>query len=312
MQKLPVSRTAVRLVTVTFLVAFVTVGLLTGRALPISFVLYMVGVVLWIEVAVTVANAGPERWELQWLVSAGTMAALCGMVWFLFDYARYGPVILGLYVLVAATRLGLAGGLFISGIGSAFLAWVAWARPDLADWYDWSYLTVSLAATAWLVQQYRDHSLAGMVDPLTQLHNRRGLDLYVRAHLRHYKQAAVVLCDLDDLKQINDSQGHEAGDLVLVRTAAAFRRHTGPRDFVCRLGGDEFLLVLAEVNLVRALQILEELRLDIGANAGVTASFGLAMYPRDGHSLREVMAAADAAMYRAKETRNSVARATAE
>jgi diguanylate cyclase (GGDEF)-like protein len=165
-----------------------------------------------------------------------------------------------------------------------------------------------------------DRSLElAVTDPLTGLRNRR----YVRRHLDGVLQgqdAAVMLLDVDRFKSINDTHGHAAGDLALKEVAERLKSHLRAADVLARYGGEEFMVVLAGAPTDYAAMVAERLRLAlssapiaIGAlSLPVTVSIGLAVAPA-GCSVGGAIAAADAALYRAKANgRNRVEPAVPE
>ncbi len=148
-------------------------------------------------------------------------------------------------------------------------------------------------------------------DPLTGLPNR--VLLYdrigqaVSAAKRSRKPFAVLEIDLDGFKNINDSFGHGAGDVVLQETASRLTRSVRETDTVARLGGDEFLLLMVDVSLETAQRKLAQLEAGLrqvferGEHlVTVGASIGLAMSPDDGLDVHALLSAADQAMYRSK------------
>lgn len=149
-------------------------------------------------------------------------------------------------------------------------------------------------------------------DALTGLYNRRFLDesfdreLLVAAQVE--RPVSVIMGDLDHFKDVNDRAGHLAGDQVLRFLGTLMTEHSRASDLACRYGGEEFLLVLPGMSRDRAIERAEQLRsalvttrIDIGSGEiTVTASFGVATFPRDGTTSDELIAAADAAMYAAK------------
>jgi len=158
-------------------------------------------------------------------------------------------------------------------------------------------------------------------DPLTGLYNRRYLEEIMeretRRAVRSNQGFGVLMIDLDHFKKFNDTYGHEAGDLVLRETAAFLLRSVRAEDIVCRFGGEEFVVILPlaelKVTLARAERIRSHLReLSVfhqGQSVGViTASVGVAELPQHGATAKELLEAADAALYRAKrEGRDRVA-----
>jgi len=149
-------------------------------------------------------------------------------------------------------------------------------------------------------------------DPLTGLFNRRYLtDFFQREQaraLREHTSLALAMIDLDHFKQLNDSFGHLVGDEVLQAVAQHLQSNLRGTDAVFRIGGEEFLLILPGVEAVEALNRIDCLREQLAVNhlptrAGamrVTLSAGIALWPSHGHTLDELMQAADRALYQAK------------
>jgi diguanylate cyclase (GGDEF)-like protein len=150
-------------------------------------------------------------------------------------------------------------------------------------------------------------------DSLTGLPNRENFNqllhsTMVAAELQHRK-FALLFIDLDRFKIINDSLGHEAGDMLLVETAGRLRRSLHAGDIVARLGGDEFVAILestsdrAEVEVIAQALLAElgESLLLSGHECHTSASIGIAMFPADGSDVQTLTKNADMAMYRAKE-----------
>lgn len=149
-------------------------------------------------------------------------------------------------------------------------------------------------------------------DPLTGLFNRRYMEETLEgglAHAHRYDQSVcVVMGDLDYFKQINDTYGHQAGDEVLRTFGQLIQSHARASDICCRYGGEEFLVVLFNIDEHMALKRIEGLRRSIGKQLihvrnlelQVTASFGLAVFPKHGDDVRHLIEAADAALYQAK------------
>jgi len=149
-------------------------------------------------------------------------------------------------------------------------------------------------------------------DALTGLANRRLLmDRLERALLgakRHGESVAIMMCDLDNFKIINDSLGHDAGDELLKHIAETMKSVIREDDLVARLGGDEFVIVLDGITekdeiIVIANALLKDLEKPIelsGNQVAVSSSLGIAVYPEDGLLASELLRNADLAMYHAK------------
>jgi diguanylate cyclase (GGDEF)-like protein/PAS domain S-box-containing protein len=161
-------------------------------------------------------------------------------------------------------------------------------------------------------------------DVLTGLYNRRYLEEILDREIRRAGRAAqslgIIMLDLDHFKRFNDTYGHEAGDAVLRDTAAFLLKNVRAEDFVCRFGGEEFVVILPTADLEGAGARAERLRSKMrdltvmhqGKSLGmVTISVGVAAFPAHGMSPKELMAAADGALYEAKRGgRDRVAVAT--
>jgi len=144
-------------------------------------------------------------------------------------------------------------------------------------------------------------------DVLTGLANRRGWEMALQdqeeALNRMAQNALIMMVDLDDLKLVNDTQGHEAGDAYLRETAELIRSQFRKRDVIARIGGDEFAILAPNMSTREAATLEERLREALD-QARVNASVGAAL--RLAHdSMAEALAAADAAMYAHKATRKS-------
>jgi diguanylate cyclase (GGDEF)-like protein/PAS domain S-box-containing protein len=153
-----------------------------------------------------------------------------------------------------------------------------------------------------------------MRDPLTGLFNRRYLEETLDRELhrarRQEAQMGVVMIDLDRFKTFNDTYGHVAGDALLSALANVLTTGIRSEDIACRYGGEEFLLLMPGASLAITRDRAETLRQEV-KNLQVnyqgrflkstTISIGVAIFPDHGHTAEEVIAAADAALYRAKQ-----------
>jgi len=152
------------------------------------------------------------------------------------------------------------------------------------------------------------------LDGLTGISNRHSFIGSAESALVHGQKTDQELCmilfDLDHFKSINDRHGHAMGDYVLQQTVAKCRQHLGPGDLFGRFGGEEFSILLPGVSVDQAWQRAEQLRIAIAgivassgeAESKVSASFGISASAASGHELRQLLAHADTALYRAKRS----------
>jgi diguanylate cyclase (GGDEF)-like protein/PAS domain S-box-containing protein len=150
-------------------------------------------------------------------------------------------------------------------------------------------------------------------DALTGLYNRRYLEEVLEREVRRAARSAqslgILMIDLDHFKNFNDTYGHDAGDAVLRETGQFLARGIRAEDFVCRFGGEEFVVILPTADMNSTQARGERLRSKMrelavmyqGRSLGmITISVGVASFPQHGTSPKELMAAADAALYEAK------------
>ena len=150
-------------------------------------------------------------------------------------------------------------------------------------------------------------------DPLTNLFNRRYLEETLERELaraaREDYSVCVIMIDLDHFKRVNDTYGHEAGDEVLKALAATLSEQCRRGDFACRYGGEEFVIVMPNINTDTAYERAGMIRESLNSlyvpyghyNLSITISMGIACYPVNGDTREAILRAADQAMYGAKE-----------
>ena len=170
-----------------------------------------------------------------------------------------------------------------------------------------------------LVKSAKDHiEHLALHDPLTNLPNRSMAqagfrEIYARTK-RQQQLFGIIFIDLDNLKPINDSLGHQAGDHILKEVAQRLISYTRDETLVCRYGGDEFLVFLPNIQSaddasdasVDILQLISQTYLYRNIDIFCTCSIGIALAPQDGDNLDELIKKADIAMYHSKDSgRNS-------
>lgn len=192
-------------------------------------------------------------------------------------------------------------------------------------WVRWRLLTMrqETTGTLWRTmivfsdmneqKQYeKELSDRAYLDPLTQLPNRVSFKKKLGSALFNLADGeifAVVVLDLDGFKAVNDTRGHQAGDQLLQAVASRIIESIGQSDFAARVGGDEFFLILEDIEtkeeaIQRCESVLESLQLPIELESGeaqIAASVGLAFAPLDSNDMKDIMRMADLAMYQAKK-----------
>ncbi|MDD5543613.1 MAG: diguanylate cyclase [Acidobacteriia bacterium] len=177
--------------------------------------------------------------------------------------------------------------------------------------------TAPILASLNLLQQAQQRAIS---DPLTGLYNRRFLFEFMQQQItqskRYNQPLSVLMLDLDHFKEVNDTYGHESGDLVLKLFALRLRENLRESDMAARYGGEEFVIVLPNTGFGGAMSWAEKIRqLALGTSISqilpdlphIAVSIGVATYPLHGESVEQLQRASDAALYKAKQSgRNRV------
>lgn len=177
-------------------------------------------------------------------------------------------------------------------------------------------------STIWMASDELQHELSEIarIDPLTGIYNRRAFDEYCDIEFSRTQRSgssfAIIMCDLDHFKNVNDRYGHHIGDEVLKRFSIILKDKVRQQDVVARFGGEEFVLLLPGNNTEQGLQAAEQLRarttatrieIDRDVSLAISASFGVAHYCADDSEWCTVLHRADNALYTAKrQGRNRV------
>lgn len=157
-------------------------------------------------------------------------------------------------------------------------------------------------------------------DPLTGLYNRRFTDELLQAELkkmeRKNKSLGLIMLDIDHFKKINDNYGHYAGDSFLQSFCKILTDNIRSEDVACRIGGEEFMIIMPEASLETVKQRAEKLRVQVSEMEfvynnetckNITISSGVACYPEHGTTVKDLFHNIDKALYKAKENgRNKI------
>ena len=167
-----------------------------------------------------------------------------------------------------------------------------------------------------LYDLYRIREKEAITDPLTELHNYRHFrsesEKEIQRSERYNKPFSLAIIDIDNFKPYNDTHGHLAGDKVLIALAKLLKQNTRMTDTVARYGGDEFILMLPELELGHAKSLAEKLcetmhhskelkKLDL-KSVELSISIGIASYPESGKTIDDLLKKADNALYHAKKS----------
>jgi diguanylate cyclase (GGDEF)-like protein len=157
---------------------------------------------------------------------------------------------------------------------------------------------------------YEEIKSLSLYDPLTGLANRRMMNIHLKELLLNVKRSNkiffILMLDIDYFKRYNDTFGHEAGDVLLTKIGAIFKKSVRESDLVARYGGEEFLMALSEVQGDSVGTIAERIRKTVEEETDVTISLGISNY-RKGIEIRDLIKEADSALYKAKgQGRNRV------
>jgi diguanylate cyclase (GGDEF)-like protein len=274
--------------------------------------------------------------ETRWKIAFETLGMITFITWVLWYTEGLASPLVNLYLLPVITsaltlgklatlaNVGLVAACYIF-LGSASLdemltlRFVAGFAAQLGPVLLVAYITTMFSADIRYGLQHA--KLLSETDELTGLFNTRGFAIAANRlfgqAMRYGRAASVLMIDCDNLKTVNDSHGHEAGNRLLRQVANAVQSELRATDVPARYGGDEFIVLLPETPPKGALDVAERIRNAIGGRAlaidgqqvAATVSIGIACYPEDGRSLDALAARADRALYQAKqEGRNKVVR----
>jgi diguanylate cyclase (GGDEF)-like protein/putative nucleotidyltransferase with HDIG domain len=262
--------------------------------------------------------AAVPRWMLPITLACGT-TLIAGVAY--FSARTPSPLIfffLWVFVYSAYFLTPVESALQISYLGLMYGALLV-MRPapgGAVEWWVVGMATLAVAAAVVRLMRKRGEELvarlydAGRKDPLTGLSNRRGfrelLDLELERARRGETELTVVIGDVDHLKETNDRSGQHVGDAVLLGVAKILDPGKRPAGAVARVAGQRFAVILPDTSAEAGYLVAERLRLRTreeldGHPVGVTISFGLATFPRDGQTAGSLLRATDLAIHSAKQ-----------
>jgi len=274
--------------------------------------------------------------ESRWKVAIETWVMIGFITWVVWFTGRLQSPLLNLYLLPVITSslaLGKVATLLETGLITACYVLLRDSSGDvpiLSLGYGAELLAgiAPLLLVAYITTMFSADIRFGIskakllseTDDLTGLYNMRGfsitLDRAFGQAVRYARPMSIVMIDSDNLKMVNDSYGHEAGNELLRLISQSIKRELRTSDVVARYGGDEFVALLPDTNNVGAGEVAERIRAGIagtplqmrGEDVPITVSVGVATYPDHGRSIDVVMQRADSAMYGAKKRgKNQVA-----
>ena len=243
-------------------------------------------------------------WSIFSIAVTGGLVAADGGIGSPLTLLFFVPMIFAAlsYPLASVVAISALSEMTLVGVGSA----VGSPEPERLAFFAGA-LAMAAVLCAWQAGQHENRreelTRISRADPLTGCLNRRGFEERMTGEIdqgvRNGRPLAVVMVDLDRFKQINDTQGHAAGDELLRWTVSTIQRTVRPMDSVGRLGGDEFAILLPGTGHGDAIEVTERVKHALLERVG--AAVGLASFPAHGVALDELLRHADAELYAAKQ-----------
>ena len=278
--------------------------------------------------------------ESRWKIAIETLAMVIFITWVVWYTGKLASPLVNAYLLVIITsaltlgklttmlEMALIAACFVllgensPAGGLLSLAYIGGLIAQLAPMLLVAYITTMFSAD--IRYGLNRARLLSETDDLTGLYNMRGFSIVVGRlfdqAVRYNRPVSLLMIDSDNLKTVNDTYGHEAGNRLLRLIARCVETELRHTDVLARYGGDEFVALLPEAPAARALEVAQRIIKAIattplefeGKRIETSVSIGLASYPEDGRSLDAIQGRADRAMYTAKEQgRNQVVKFTA-
>ncbi len=273
------------------------------------------------------------RRETRWKIAIETFGMIAMITWALWYTGKTQSPLLNLFLLPVITSslaLSKLSTLLLVGVIAACFVALDYDEGQLLSLVNAGAMIAQLAPVllvAYITTMFSADIRYGLskakllseTDELTGLFNLRGFAIATSAvfgqALRYERPACVLVIDSDNLKPVNDTYGHQAGNDILLKLAGSINKELRHTDIAARYGGDEFIALLPETPMKGAMDVAERIRAAVAgtffhAGAGKfqsTVSIGVASFPEHGRTLDAVTARADQAMYQAKNSgRNRV------
>ncbi|MES2606883.1 MAG: GGDEF domain-containing protein [Pseudomonadota bacterium] len=277
-----------------------------------------------------------DRGTLRWRVAISTWVMIAFISWVIWNTGGMQSPLFNLYLLViilSAMTLGkLTTMLEIALMGAAYI-YVAMHSTGEFSLMEFSRLMIFFAPfllVAWVTALLAGDIQAGGLafkslahtDEMTGLLNKRSLNVELEKAIQTAAERksplTVMMLDADNLKHTNDTFGHDAGDQLITHVASVLKGSLRASDIVCRYGGDEFVAVLPQMGLAKALEISERIRKAVALSPfqsreqalSTSVSVGFSTWPDHTKDLTQLMVLADASLYESKRKgRNQVTNA---
>jgi diguanylate cyclase (GGDEF)-like protein len=274
--------------------------------------------------------------ETRWKIALETLGMIAFATWVLWYTNGLASPLLNAYLLPVITSALTLGKLAtLANVGLIAACYILLGSVSLEELFSLRFLAgfaaqlAPVLLVAYITTMFsadiryglQQAKLLSETDDLTGLFNTRGFAIAANRlfgqALRYGRPASVLMIDCDNLKTINDTHGHDAGNRLIRQVANAVQAELRATDVPARFGGDEFIVLLPETPPKGGADVAERIRNAISArplainaeNVPCTVSIGVACYPEDGRSLDALAARADRALYQAKqEGRNKVVR----
>jgi diguanylate cyclase (GGDEF)-like protein len=297
---------------------------------PEGLVISMVGFTLFV-LGFHYINANQQ--QRRWKLALETWVMIAFITWVISNTGGVQSPLINLYLLViiiSAITLGKVVTLLEIGLIGAFYFYIAMSDDDTYTYNEFSrlmiyfspFVLVAYITTLLVADMHKGRNMFKALaerDDMTDLLNKRSFMLLfnqlAREATANGEPLTVMMIDADNLKPVNDHQGHQAGDKLIKMLASRISDSMRSSDIICRFGGDEFVAALPGISAQRALEVAQRLRLAVantsfdheGKQINGTISIGIATYPEYVSDTGMLMEKADETLYQCKRSgRNRV------